>query len=114
MSTHSFDLPRPPSRDVLDRITAECGAAGRPVSLIEVQGSTIVLWFTPDLTAGELAILTDVVRAAKTDLTRLERNAIQSDVDLLVTYQGIASPTLAQTAAATKAQNRILRAMLRS
>jgi hypothetical protein len=83
-------------------------------SLIDVQGATIVLWFTPDPTASELAALGDVIRAITTDLTRLERNAIQADVDLLVAYQPIASPTLVQTAAAAKAQSRILRAILRS
>lgn len=114
MSTHTYQFPQPPSVEQLERLRAETIAANRPASLVVVDGSSITIWFTPDLSPAEVAVLDDVVRALKTDLTRQERNAIQSDIDLLVTYQGIASPTLAQTAAATKAQSRILRALLRS
>jgi hypothetical protein len=42
-----------------------------------------------------------------------EWEAIESDIAGLKTYQGIASPTAAQTAQAVKAQSRILRAILR-
>jgi hypothetical protein len=114
MSTHAYQLPRPPTPEQLERIVAECDSAGRHPSLCQVDGNSVTLWFDPDLTAGEISALNDVMRAALTDLTRLERNAIQSDIDLLVTYQGVATPTLAQTAAAVKAQSRILRALLRS
>jgi hypothetical protein len=114
MSTHTYQFPIAPTQDQVARIRAETTAAGHPCSLIQIDGLTIVLWFDPDLLPAEVAALDEVIRAVKTELTRAERNAIQSDIDLLIAYQGVATPTLAQTAAATKAQSRILRALLRS
>ncbi len=74
-----------------------------------------ITW-TPDLSPTDITTLQTlrslVVGASL--LTVAERNGIQSDIDLLVAFQGIATPTLAQTVAATKAQSRILRAILRS
>jgi hypothetical protein len=70
------------------------------------------LVWTPDLSAAEQILLRNAGSAVS--LTDAERNAIQSDIDGLVTFAGIATPTLAQTAAAVKAQSRILRAILRS
>lgn len=75
----------------------------------------VVLTFPATLTAQQQQAIIDGATAAKTDLlTPAERNAIQSDIDGLVTYQGLSSPTLAQTVQAVKAQSRILRAILRS
>lgn len=73
--------------------------------------SRTLVW-TPDLTAGEQTILRAALGAVA--LTTAERNGLQADIDLLVTYQGIATPTLVQTVSAVKAQSRILRAILRS
>lgn len=70
-----------------------------------------VLTWMPDLTAAEADILRAVNGAVT--LTSEERAAIESDVVGLRTYQGLASPTLAQTVSAVKAQSRILRALLR-
>ena len=39
---------------------------------------------------------------------------MQPDIDGLRTYQGLASPILAQTVQAVKAQSRILRALLKN
>lgn len=66
----------------------------------------------PDLSPTEQELLRAAVGAVR--LTSAERSALQADIDGLIAYQAIASPTLAQTASATKAQNRILRAILRS
>lgn len=113
MSTHVFTLT---DKRKAAGIVAACHEAGHGPTAVTYDevALTISLSFSPDLTAGEQSALAEIVRAAETDLTRAERNAIQSDIDLLVTFQGIATPTLAQTAAATKAQSRILRALLRS
>lgn len=78
--------------------------------------STATITFTPDLTAAETATLSDMVGAYHTrdlSLTLAEYRAIKPDLAGLRTYAGIASPTLAQTVSAVKAQSRILRALLR-
>lgn len=79
-------------------------------------GNQRTLTWTPDLTAQQTTTMQTIRQLAVSAvlITPAERDAIQSDVDGLIAYQAIGSPTLAQTAAATKAQNRILRAILRS
>lgn len=52
-------------------------------------------------------------RSGITGITFAEWQALDNDLSGLRTYQGVASPTLAQTVAATKAQNRVLAAILR-
>lgn len=82
----------------------------------EVRRDPVVYVFTPDLTSAEAATFADIVATFRTrdvELTPAEYVAIKSDIALLKTFAGINSPTLAQTAAATKAQSRILRALLR-
>lgn len=77
---------------------------------------TATFRFTPDLTASEAATFADLLATVRTrdvQLTPAEYQAIKPDIALLRTFAGINSPTLAQTAAATKAQSRILRALLR-
>jgi hypothetical protein len=111
MSTHAFPLG---DRRRLQDIVLACHDAGRAPTSVDYDGTTLTLTFTPDLTAAEVTRLGEFVRAYESLLTPTERNGIQADVDLLVTFQGIASPTLAQAVAAIKAQGRILRAILRS
>jgi hypothetical protein len=79
----------------------------------QTTGDVTTTWATT-LTPAQVTALSEIARAAKTSLTRAELNAIQSDIDGLVTYQNLANPTLAQTVLAVKAQSRILRAILRS
>lgn len=78
--------------------------------------STSTYRFTVDLTTQEAATFVDLVATLRTrnvDLTPAEYQAIKPDIAGLRTYAGIATPTLAQTAAAVKAQSRVLRALLR-
>jgi hypothetical protein len=104
------------------------GAAWKAVDLCadaglrapEVQGppeaAVLDLVWTPDLSAADLATARDIVSTASLllSLSLAEWQAIKPDVAGLITYQGLASPTLAQTVAAVKAQSRILRAILRN
>lgn len=79
-------------------------------------GTTATYTFTPDLTAAEAVAFDDLVstfHSHDVELSLTEYQAIKSDIALLKTFAGINTPTLAQTAAATKAQSRILRALLR-
>jgi hypothetical protein len=82
----------------------------------DVTGEPVVM-FTPALTVGEQATFDRIVRLARSlvaGITATEWEAIEPDIAGLVTYQGLASPTLAQTVLAVKAQSRILRALLRN
>jgi hypothetical protein len=93
-----------------------CGQHLRPATTV---GDAVgVGWvFTPALSAGEQTTFNTLVKIANLSvvgITPAEWQAIQPDIDGLVTYQGLASPTLAQTVLAVKAQSRILRALLRS
>jgi hypothetical protein len=82
--------------------------------------SGVVLTFTPDLTAGETTTLatfmSDISTMAKfgVTLTLAEWQSVKPDAQLLKAYAGVASPTLAQTVAAVKAQSRILSVIIRS
>jgi len=97
-----------------DDIITRCQRLG--LRLPENQGvpgaAQRTLVWTPDLTSAEQVLLKNAGSAVF--LTAAEAAAIQPDIDGLVTYQGIANPTLAQTVLAVKAQSRILRAILRS
>jgi hypothetical protein len=109
------------STHVVTGITAaqafDLAHAIRPASAVsgdEQAGWTFT--FTPDLTAGEASTLTDTAAAYRTrnvELTTAEYAALRPDIEGLRTYHGIASPTAAQTAQATKAIIRVLRALLR-
>lgn len=72
--------------------------------------------FTPPLTVAEQATLDDLRQMAKlgVNLSLEEWQAIKSDVAALKAYNNVASPTLAQTANVSKAQNRIIAALLRA
>lgn len=108
--------------DLAQSIIVGCIAAGLRIPSFDVIGSgsltpaTATATWTPDLTPAEQATL-DTVRSLAVGsvlITPAERQVIDSDIQLLVTFQGLASPTLAQTVAAVKSQSRILRAILRS
>lgn len=85
------------------------------VYLDDVTGEPVAE-FVPALTAPEQAIYDRLRRLAKarvTGITPAEWQALEPDIDGLKTYQNLASPTLAQTVQAVRAQSRILRALLR-
>ena len=76
-----------------------------------------LITFVPPLTAGEQTLYNRLLNLAKSlveGITVAEWQAIEPDIAGLITYQGLASPTLAQTVLAVKAQSRILRALLRN
>lgn len=76
-----------------------------------------VFTFVPPLSAGEQVVfnrLVNIARSLVDGITAAEWEALEPDIAGLVTYQGIATPTLAQTALAVKAQSRILRALLKN
>lgn len=75
-----------------------------------------VTTFVPPLTTAEQAILADLVLMAKfgVELTLAEWQSIKADAAALKAYNGVATPTLVQTAAAVKAINRVLATIVRS
>ena len=91
-------------------------AVRRP-EIVGNPGAPIVsVTWTPDLTPDEQTAITDIVSAGKSHvgISLAEWLSIKDDVAGLVTYQGLASPTLAHTVLAVKAQSRILRALIRN
>lgn len=89
----------------------------RPVGIAtdDVSGLPVVE-FTPALSGPEQTIYDRLLRIARStipSITPAEWEALEPDIDGLRTYQGLPSPTLAQTVLAVKAQSRILRALLR-
>lgn len=82
----------------------------------DAQGN-IVATFEPPLTSAEQLTFNRIVNMAKSlisGITPAEWEQLEPDIAGLVTYQGLATPTLAQTVLAVKAQSRILRAMLKN
>lgn len=115
MSIHTIPAAPSATEGYPGLLTAVSASVRVPVSVAYVNGS-VVYTFTPDLSAGEATTFADIVstfRARDVSLTVAEYRAIKPDIALLRTYEGIASPTLVQTVAATKAQSRILRALIR-
>lgn len=86
-----------------------------PELLYDGQARTITYRFTPDLTLAELTTFSNLRATLRSRIrfTDAEMDALRPDVEGLRTYQGLASPTAAQTAQATKAIIRILRAVFR-
>lgn len=72
--------------------------------------------FDPPLTAQEQVTLGDLQTMARfgVTLTLVEWQSIKTDAAGLKSYLGVASPTLAQTASATKAIIRVLGTIIRS
>jgi hypothetical protein len=101
------------------RVVALCRLYLREPSGYATDGITElpIVTFTPALSSGEQATYDRIVNLAKAlidGITPAEWQAIEPDIAGLITYQGLASPTLAQTVLAVKAQSRILRALLRN
>jgi len=99
------------------RFTALCELYLRPLTgWTTAADGSIAPFFEPPLSAAEQATLADIVLMDRfgVDLTLAEWQSIKADVAGLKTYNGLASPTLAQTVAATKAQNRVLAVIIRS
>lgn len=115
MSTHIVTNPAN-IMDGLDGLLPALTAAIRAPTSYAFDGTNVVYTFLPDLTAAEAATFADTVATLRTrevELSVAEYQAIKADIAGLRTYAGIASPTLAQTVSAVKAQSRILRALLR-
>lgn len=80
----------------------------------------VILTFVPDLTPAQAALLDELMADIATmshfgvTMTLAEWRAIKSDAAGLKAYLGVASPTAAQTAAATKAIIRVLGTIIRS
>jgi hypothetical protein len=110
MSTHS--VPAAPGPQI---VRAFFHAAEREPSAITEGYPLWIVTYTPDLDAGEDAVLRRIIAslASAVTITPAEWQAMESDIDGLRTYHGVATPTAAQTAAATKAIIRVLRAILR-
>jgi hypothetical protein len=72
--------------------------------------------FNPPLTTAEQATFADLQSMANfsVDMTLAEWQSIKADAANLKAYVGIASPTLAQTAAATKSIIRVLAVIVRA
>ncbi len=80
-------------------------------------GDTLVsATFDPPLTAAEQVIFDDLKTMAKfgVSMTLAEWQSIKADAAGLKSYLGVGSPTLVQTAAATKAIIRVLGVIVRS
>ena len=104
--------------DAAFRISDLCSVSGvRRPDIVGNPGAPVAtLTWVPDLTPSEQATVTDIVSAGQSHvgISLAEWLSIESDIDGLVTYQGLANPTLAQTVSAVRAQSRILRALLRN
>ena len=114
MSVHNF-----PSRTVQpERSMAEimrlCGAYIGRVPTEEDDGVNLTLTFTPDLDPGEEDTLRRVMRVGMLmRITPAEWAAIEGDISGLRTYDGLSSPTNAQSVAAIKALIHVMRALMR-
>jgi hypothetical protein len=108
--THvAFDEPA-------NRLAMLCDAYLRSPVGSHFDAGRFVFEFDPSLTAPEQATynrLRSIAYSNLPSITPAEWQGLEADVALLKTYQNVATPTLAQTVAATKAQSRILRAILR-
>lgn len=95
-----------------------CATYLRPWSDATIDGQgELVPTFVPPLSAAEQVVfdrIMRVYRSAVPGITPAEWEALEPDIAGLQTYQNLASPTLAQTVLAVKAQSRILRALLRN
>jgi len=120
MSIHPVPSPVGDAEDAIrwqrmSDIKRLCAVYLRAPSDVTDDGTTLALVFTPDLTAPQSAILDRLIAlSGLMRITPAEWQAIEPDIAGLVTYQGLANPTLAQTVLAVKAQSRILRAIIRN
>ena len=97
------------------RVVGLCVAYSfRPISPVIGDGT---LTWDPDLTAAEQTQVTRIIKLATSLVQGIspdEWAAIEPDIAGLQTFAGIATPTLAQTVQAVKAQSRILRALIKN
>jgi len=118
-SSGSGTPPRPSISSGPRRKTSERPSRGeRQLSggAYSADRTSITFHFEVDLTPSQAARFADIVAIAhsKVELDPTDFTAIKADIQTLIAFQAIATPTLAQTVAATKAQTRVLRAMLRN
>jgi hypothetical protein len=111
----SFDLPAPLASAVVS-MSPSVGLRQPTDNLGPPSAATRTLVYTPDLTVAEQTIFDRLVNLSSSAvlISPTEWQAIESDIDGLITYHNLANPTLAQTVLAVKAQSRILRALLRN
>jgi hypothetical protein len=112
MSDHSIPSPADPVSGFAGLLEAVTAAIRAPS---EVRIGPVYV-FVPDLTTAEATTFADLVALHRTrdvELTPAEYATLKPDLEGLRTYHGLASPTAAQTAQATKAIIRVLRALLR-
>jgi len=115
VSTHVVNLGTEDLDLIFGRFMLRLNALlGIPATDVNQLTGDVTMTWLEILTPAQATAISEMARAAKTILSRSEFNAIKADIDGLITYQGLASPTLAQTVLAVKAQSRILRALLRS
>lgn len=100
-------------------LLALCALYLRPGELMgDPETGVYTLVFVPPLSQAEQSTFAEIQAMAKfgitNDLTLAEFQTIRPDIAGLQTFQNLASPTLAQTVQAVKAQSRILRALLRN
>lgn len=103
----------PVPRDDVPAFVRACEQNLRRPSLVW-DGSAVVAEFHPDLDPTEQATYTALLRLhrSRLGLTPAEFLALRDDVAGLRAYHGLSSPTANQTALATKALIRVLRAIL--
>ena len=114
----SYTIAWAESASILD-LWPELAAAGLPVSGVEQGPGSLTVSFTGTLTAEQRATAQDiandlaVLARSGVKLSLAEWRAIKADIAGLKAYLGVASPTAAQTAAATKAIIRVLGTIIR-
>jgi ethanolamine utilization microcompartment shell protein EutS len=119
MSIHA--IPSPTS-DLTDSIRWQravelqrlaLGYLGKEPTITD-NGTTLSLVFTPDLTAPQTATLNRLIAlSGLLRITPAEWATIEADLVTARAYVNIATPTLVQTAAATKSVIRFLRVLVR-
>jgi hypothetical protein len=112
-------MPNLPPDAYATRVRGLCQLYLRAPDSIATDNATgqPILVFTPALTGPEQTTLTRILNLAKSlveGITADEWAAIEPDIAGLITFAGIATPTLAQTVLAVKAQSRILKAIIRN
>lgn len=92
-----------------------CSAYLRMPTRYDASDPASFVW-VPPLTSSEQAAFADleVMATFGVELTLAEWQSIKADAAALKAYNGVATPTLAQTAAAVKAINRVLATIVRS
>lgn len=103
--------------DLARRVAQLCSQLIREPATLGTDAATgdPVLTFEPPLTTAEQTTYANILRTLRSAvaITPAERQALEPDIATLRTYVGVTSPTAAQTAAATKAIIRVIRALFR-